>query len=144
MKQMTIELATSSAASLEKATLALGDKATWSPLDKGRTAVNQVAECALIAQLTADILTTQVMPAPDWEAFGKAQAALDTPEKAIAALKEMTANLVAAIEALPESAADTKVTLPWGTEMTLGSLPMLVYWNNTYHEGQINYISTLL
>lgn len=142
-KQTTIEMVTMSAGALEKAVTALGDKGTWSPMDKGRTAVNQIAECALISQFTADVLNAQVMPEPDWDAFGKAQAALNTTDKAVSALKTMTADLVKAIEALPDSAAGTSVTLPWGTEMTLGSLPMLVYWNNTYHEGQINYISTL-
>jgi hypothetical protein len=34
--------------------------------------------------------------------------------------------------------------MPWGEEMTLTEVVMLIYWNNSYHQGQINFISTLL
>ena len=144
MKDLLIGMLRHSSDSLAKAATDLGDKATWSPLDKGRTAIDQVAECALISQWIAGVLTAQAMPAPDWDAFGVAKAALDTTEKALESLTAGTDALAAAITALPDSAAGIDVTLPWGATMTLGQLPTIVVWNNSYHDGQINYISTLL
>jgi hypothetical protein len=45
---------------------------------------------------------------------------------------------------LPADKADDVVELPWGEKYTLGDLAIIVWWNNTYHNGQICYIQTLL
>ena len=129
---------------LTKATTALGDKATWSPLDKGRTAVNQVAECALIAGMVTGILNAKSMPPTDMSGFGQAVAEVATsPESVLALLATNTDALCAAVATMTESDYEISVTMPWGNQMTLSEVVMLVYWNNVYHEGQINYISTL-
>lgn len=123
----------------------LGDKASWSPLDKGRTALDQVAECALMTGACVGIIQNKAVPSFDWEEFGKAQAALAAdPEALLAALKTNTDNLIATIEGLSAEDAAFEVTMPWGATYTLAGLGDVAYWNNTYHQGQINYIQTLL
>jgi len=143
MKQWLIEEVKASVHRLDQAARALGDKATWSPMDKGRTALDQVAECALINGMIADILISRADPVADWEAYGKAKAALDTLDKAIGVLHETLGKLEGAYLALPEEAEQTQITMPWGKQYTLVDLPSIALWNNTYHEGQINYIGTL-
>ena len=51
---------------------------------------------------------------------------------------------MAAMRQLPADKADDVVELPWGEKYTLGDLANIVWWNNTYHNGQICYIQTLL
>ena len=134
-----------SAASLAKATTELGDKSQWSPLDKGRTAANQVAECALIAAGAAGILKAKSAESVDMSGFGQAVAALASDTSAaLAALAANTETLCAVVATLTEADAGISITMPWGMSYTLPELALLVNWNNTYHEGQINYIATLL
>ena len=131
--------------SLKKATQELGEKASWAPLGKGRTALNQVAECALITGACIGIIQNKAVPEMDWEAFGKAQDALAADaDAAYASLISNTEGLIAALEGLSAEDAAIEVTMPWGATYTLAGLADVVYWNNTYHEGQINYISTLV
>jgi hypothetical protein len=133
-----------SAADLIKATRALGDKASWQPMDKGRSAANQVAECALITTMATDALTTKAVGPVDWEAFGVAQAALAAnPHEAMETLAANTEALSDAIGALSEADHALTVTMPWDEVLSLPHVAMLVHWNNTYHEGQVNYIQTL-
>ena len=134
----------SSVVELEKELLKLGEHATWSPLDKGRTAVDQVAECALITDWVAQTLEDFTLAPMDWEAYGTSKASLDTPEKALGALKPASERCIAALRQLPSEKAGDVVELPWGENCTLGELANIVWWNNTYHNGQICYIQTLL
>ena len=143
MKQWLIEEVKASVHRLAQAITALGDQASWSPLDKGRTAIDQVAECALINGMIADILIKRADPVADWEAYGKAKAALDTADKAVAVLNETLGQLEAAYAALPTELEEHQITMPWGQQYKLIDLPSISLWNNTYHEGQINYIATL-
>ena len=143
MKKWLMERVVASAHAVEKAANALGDRAAWSPLDKGRTAVDQIAECALITGMVADILASGVVPDPDWEAYGRAKAALDNVAAASALLHANTDKLRLSYEALSDADAEREVAMPWGATYTLIELPSVVLWNNTYHEGQINYIDTL-
>ncbi|MCX6369150.1 MAG: hypothetical protein NTX57_20930, partial [Armatimonadetes bacterium] len=77
--------------SLTKLINGLGEKASWSPLDKGRTALNQVAECALITGACTGIIATKSAPEIDWAAFAKAQAELEAnPEVLLTTLATNT------------------------------------------------------
>lgn len=134
-----------SVTSLTKLINELGENASWSPLDKGRTALDQVAECALIAGFAAGIIQSKEVPPVDWAAFETAKQGLAADAAAtLAALAAKTGELTAVLEGLSADDAAFEVTLPWGEVVTLAGLADVVYWNNTYHEGQINYIQTLL
>jgi hypothetical protein len=121
------------------------DKAAWSPLDQGRTALNQIAECGQLSRYTVHVLTHREMPPLDMEAYARAVAEQDTLDKAIAFLQSGVDELVAAIEVFPESELGQTVTLPFGPGITktMDEMMVMTYWNMTYHLGQINYIQTL-
>ena len=130
---------------LARAARELGDLVTWRPLDKGRSAFDQMQEVAGMAGMGKILIETQAMPAMDRAAFTAFREKYDTPEKVFAVLESASEEFAQAIEALPEEKLGVVVTLPFagGMDRTLGEFVMLVYWNTVYHEGQINYIQTL-
>ena len=120
------------------------DKRGWSPMDKGRSALDQAAECAILNAFTVSLLETKVFASDfDYEAFTAKKQEL---AKDWNALKELlltnTALATAAIEAVPDSDLDIEVAMPWGT-YTIGSIMNYPCWNMSYHEGQTNYIGFL-
>jgi hypothetical protein len=142
-EKLLTELIRKSSDVLTKVTTELGDKAGWKPLDKGRSACDQCVECGLLSTLVAGSLNTQGPPAFDRDQLNALKAECDTAEKALKVLSEGSTALLSAIQSFPEDKWDVKQTLPWG-EFSFFDLGMFVYWNNTYHEGQISYISTLI
>lgn len=134
------------AAALEKALTRLpDDKRDWSAMGNARTALHQAAECALLNGYSADVLTTHAWPADfDFGQYRSDLAALAAdPTTALDLLHTNTARLAAAIRALPAAALELEVAMPWGS-MTLGRIMGIALWNMSYHEGQINYIASML
>jgi hypothetical protein len=120
------------------------DKQVWKPLDEGRSALEQIGECAVINAWCAQIFRDRVVPPLDGEAYARECAKLDSPEKAVAALRAATESLVIAIESLPDDALGTQVQFPWDENpCSLSESMLTAYWNLTYHIGQTNYIQTL-
>jgi len=117
------------------------EKRGWEP-EGARCARNVVAECAVMADGVADIVTEGKVPDFDMAKFYATLAALDTDEKATAALKAGTAKLVGVIKALPNDKLDVPIVSPWGT-YTTAAWAAHVMTHNSYHEGQVNYIQTL-
>ena len=132
-----------SAEDLIKVAMALPeDKRDWKPLDKGRSALSQLAECAAINTLSAKVVEAAAWQDSLMAEHGPLVAALDTPEKAIDALREGTVHLVKAIRETPDSHLAHQITLPWAT-VSLAQMFLMPLWNMSYHEGQITYIETL-
>ena len=117
------------------------DKWNWKPLDRGRSVVSQLAECAVINGGLPSILRDRGWTGST-EDFQAAMAAFDTPEKVSAALLESTQLMAAAIRAVPDDQLAIDVVMPWAT-FTMAELLLLPYWNMSYHEGQITSIETL-
>lgn len=147
---MTLTVQEYAARALEKETADLikaaqatpADKQTWKPLERGRTVVDQVAECAMINTGSAQMVADRAWPDVDMAQWRQTQAALDTLDKAVAQLQAGTAALTAAIRATPDDALGVEITLPWAT-CSLAEVFLMPLWNMSYHEGQINYIQTL-
>ncbi len=135
------------AADLEAAVLRLpDDKRSWSPMGNARSAVNQAAECAIMNGSTADLIQQRVWQgcndsvtefilkrdelAKDWNAVQ-------------ALLHQNTEAIVAAIQAVPDEDLEVEVQMPWGP-MKLSQILAYPYWNMSYHEGQVNYIASML
>jgi len=134
------------AADLETALLRLPeDKRNWRPAEQSRTALDQVAECAILNGSTVDLIETRVFSADfDYAEFTRAKDELSQDWDALRSLlHENTSRVVAAIRALPDADLDIQVNMPWGP-MTLAQVIAYPYWNMTYHEGQINYIASML
>ncbi len=121
-------------------------KSSWSPFDKGRSAVDQVAECAILNGLSADLIAKRAFPADfTMEAFvsAKAELAAGDWESLKSLLAANTALVVASIEAVPDEDLELIIAMPWG-ERTLAEIMSYCYWNMSYHEGQTNYIASLI
>ncbi|MGO8673943.1 MAG: DinB family protein [Capsulimonadaceae bacterium] len=134
------------AADLEAALLRLPeDKRNWCPMLKARTALDQIAECALLNGGTAEMLRLHAFPESfDMATYPEKKAALAADESAaVALLRENTANVIAALQDVSEEDLAVEIGMPWGP-MTLAQIAAYPFWNMCYHEGQINYIASML
>jgi len=138
--------ATKSAAELVAAYLRLPeDRRTWSPEDKSRSALDQFAECAILNGYTAKLIQTHVWPSGGFDNFlrEKSEASALSWEDLSALLEENTRLAVEIISALPDEELEVEIDLPWG-KSSLAEILAYPYWNMTYHQGQINYIASML
>ncbi len=142
-RELLTALIQKSSDALAKLTTELGEKATWQPLDKGRSAVDQCVECGYLSKVMAKALSAQGQPEFDRDKMNALKAENNTPEGALNVLAVGRDILLTAIADFPAESWDIKQTLPWG-EFSFFELGMFIYWNNTYHEGQISYIQTLI
>ena len=120
------------------------DKRRWSPQGDARTAADMVAECALLHGTTPDIVRDRAFPKDmDMGAYHKAKDALAADPDLLGKLKESTAKAVGAAKSVPDSDLDIEIAAPWGS-LTIAQALAYPYWNACYHEGQINYIASML
>jgi len=121
------------------------DRRTWKPAETSRTALDQFAECAMNNGFTADIVEKRVVPFHSQEDYLKQKTDLvATGFDAIKSLLDTnTERMIAVILAFPDSGLTDELDLPWG-KSTLAEILAYPYWNMAYHEGQINYIASLL
>ena len=131
---------------LEAALLRLPeDKRNWSAGGDARTALGMAAEVALLNGDTAEMIESRRGLADfDLESLRRRIAALceDWP-RLKATLDENTARAAAAMRALPDEDLKIEVPMPWGP-MTMPEVMSYPYWNAKYHEGQINFIASML
>ena len=146
LQNFLADAAQKAAANLESALLRIPeDKRCWSPAETSRSAMDQVAECAILNGSTVGIITTRAWPKnDDMSGFVNAKAELARDWNAAKALlDENTARVVATIRAVPDEDLGVVVQFPWGPS-TLAEVIAYPYWNMSYHEGQINYIASIL
>jgi hypothetical protein len=133
------------AADLETALLRLpDDKRNVSPMGDARTALDMVAECAILNGTTGDIIKNLTFPADfDYSAFVRAKAEISQDWNALQSLlRENTSRAIAAIGTVADEDLGIEVQMPWGP-LTLAQVIAYPYWNMSYHEGQINYIASM-
>ena len=118
------------------------DKQDWKPFGQGRTVIDLIAECAVTNAMSIQLLQERVWDEAGREERQRAQAVLDTGDKASAKLLENTKALAAALRAVPDEHLELEITLP-GKITTVAEDMLHSYWNMAYHEGQINYIHSL-
>ena len=75
--------------------------------------------------------------------FGMLESLAKDEDAARALLAKNTAVLIDAIRATDDADLDTEIAMPWG-QMTIRAICTYPYWNLTYHQGQIYYISTMV
>lgn len=121
------------------------DKQRWSPEGKGRTALDQVIECVLLNGYTADLIQNRTWAANAMETFTqeKTEAEGLDWDALQGKLQENTKRVIAALQAVPDSDLQNPIQMPWRTQ-TLAEIMAYPYWNMSYHQGQINYIASLL
>lgn len=122
------------------------EKLEWSPLDKGRTVLDQAREVALSATWGSMVLTDGKMPdfTPELMAeFERMKQAIPDLAACEELCRKNTEGLVEVILNFPESELGKKVAMPWGGEWTMLDFMGIHAWNCSYHEGQLNYIKIL-
>ena len=121
------------------------DRRNWSPMGTARTALDMVAECALLHATTAGVIRNRAFdPAFDFGKYGEEKAALaqDWPKLQLL-LQANSATIAAAISEVPDQDLDQSISMPWGP-MALADIIAYPYWNMSYHLGQINYLASML
>lgn len=121
------------------------DKKGWTPAETSRSALDQAAECAILNGSTVNLIQSRQWPDTfDFEAFirDKQKLAAD-PAAAKELLQKNTQRVADAIKAVADADLEIPITTPFGT-MSLAQIMSYPYWNMSYHEGQINYIASIL
>lgn len=116
------------------------DKYNWSPGGAARTAAQILLECAggnhMLAAIIRGEKPAQRDPGvtPEALTFGKAKELLEAS----------FAVLDAAIDSVADKDLTGMITLPWGATMPLEGVIFLPGTHMQYHNGQLNYIQTIL
>lgn len=119
------------------------DRRTWKPLDQGRSALDQLSECALLNRYTAIVIENRGWPDDGFANYRTDKAEMEKDwDTAAAALKESLPALLAAIRAFPEDQLAVEISTAFGP-MTLEKNLSYPWWNMSYHQGQITYIAML-
>jgi hypothetical protein len=131
---------------LEEALMRLPEeKRVWQPEDKSRSALDQVAECAIMNDGTIDMIRTHLFP-QDFaiEVYRQQIADLSADWPALQKKLHQSAERVAQeIRAVPDEDLSIVIEMPWGP-LSFAEVISYPYWNMTYHLGQVNYIASML
>lgn len=128
---------------LDAALLLPEERRGWQPLGKGRSALDQIAECAMINGSTVELIQHHQFSTTDMEAWMQAKGRLaESWEQSSALLHSSAAEAAEAILTVADHQLPLEIPMPWGT-FSLAQIILYPYWNMTYHQGQITYIHTL-
>src|SRR6185312_4940679 len=109
------------------------DKRDWKASGDARTALDQVAECAILNGGTAELLRNKSFP-PGFD-FAQFQAAKDSLAADETALRELlvknTEIAMQAIREVPDSEFDISIDMPWGA-VTVKQIMAYPFWNMCY------------
>jgi hypothetical protein len=121
------------------------DRRAWSPEGKARTALDLMTECAILNGYTADLIRTRIWPEGNFDRYARerAETVAQGWERVHPLLQDNTAKVIAAIGEVPDDALNIEIAMPWGKQ-PLTEIISYPYWNMTYHQGQINYIASML
>ena len=121
------------------------DKRGWSPGGTARTALDLFAECILMNSYTVRVIELQAWSDDALLAYetDKAAVAVMDLAKQNTLLMEGAQSLAAVIRIVPDEALSVVIEMPWSNQ-TLSEVIAYQHWNLSYHEGQINYIASIL
>jgi uncharacterized damage-inducible protein DinB len=123
------------------------DRIVWHPEtegNSGRDALDQLVECAYLNEWAAAAFRNGALPNFDGDDYKAQKDAKRNKAAALRWLKEGTYALADAVAAFPASKFGDKLTNPFSQqETTWAEFADFFYWNNIYHEGQVNYIQVL-
>jgi hypothetical protein len=113
------------------------DKLNWQPLGEGRTALNQLQECA-----TAPLFYTSVLTSEPLENMREVRKSWDIDECERRGT-EATERLTQIIRSLSDERLTTQLEVPKNGTLSVIDVVWMHLANLTYHLGAINYIQTL-
>ena len=124
------------------------DKLEWSPLDNGRSVLNQCRELAMCPEWAVSIINNEKQP--EWSAeviaeMEKMQAAWKTVDDCERECNTRLEKLFELYRNMPDERLEEKKWLPYdgGRDFTMPEMMDYPRWNFTYHLGQIAYVQTL-
>ncbi|HRF59673.1 MAG TPA: hypothetical protein PLH94_07130 [Fimbriimonadaceae bacterium] len=119
------------------------ERQVWSPMETGRTALDQLQECACAPDLHMQLIDPE-HPGPfeGYEGAREYRKRWTTVEACEAACRESTARWAHFVRGLSPERLASMAETPWGPT-PVGVITGFHYWNLVYHLGQINYIQTL-
>ena len=125
------------------------DRLDWGPSDKGRSALDQLQECAYMPSIYCQMFADRKPPEftqEFMEAYERGRKEFTSLAACEEACRKGTAEMAALLRGMSEEEICSTIFLPFwgGADYTLAEIAMLHYWNLSYHEGQIYYISTLV
>ena len=110
------------------------EKLDWSPMDYGKSVIAILSEIARsnfeIAAVIADQLPKKV-ETEDYEELKKL-------------VMQSAEEVCKAVDLLNDEALEGEIQMPWGGMFAASEAILLPTSHMTYHDGQINYIQTLL
>jgi hypothetical protein len=109
-----------------------------------RTPLNFIAECASLNNFIAEILERGDAKRLTDEEETALFASVDTTDKAVTMLDQSVSRLQAAYESLDENTLGDMTDKPFGRPMQKFGPASLPINHMMYHDGQLNYIQTLL
>src|ERR1019366_1742568 len=124
------------------------DKLSWSPLDEGRSVLDQAQELAQCPIWAHALVADQPMPAMDEDAREKMKAeraGWTTIEACKAECNKRLEKLFELYRGLPDEKLEKTKWLPFdgGRDFTWKQMMDYPNWNFVYHQGQISYVQTL-
>ena len=120
------------------------DRRDWRPHPLANSAVRIVAHCAAANLFYASVIGAGPLPYRTEEERAEAIDACDTLERAEALLNRGVTALCDALVGYPEVRLSEQMTMPWGERVAAPLGLLLGSSHMQYHEGQLNYIQTLL
>ncbi|HWA84309.1 MAG TPA: DinB family protein [Fimbriimonadaceae bacterium] len=125
------------------------ERLDWSPGGQSRSVLDQLQELGIIVRFYVAMLQDKAAPEPTPDMFEKYQAdrkKLATIDECEASAKRHTDELTALIRSYSDEDLDLHIILPFmgGKDLSMADLAMMVYWNLSYHEGQIQFILNML
>jgi hypothetical protein len=110
---------------------------------KCRSMLAMAAELSMFNNLIASVLRGEGGSFPTPEERDALAAQLVTKAEVIGAMQESVGAVVSAIESIEENDWMTKITAPWGMEVTKAHLASWSALHMMYHDGQINLVQIL-
>jgi hypothetical protein len=124
------------------------DKVDWSPMENGRSVLNQCREMAMCPKWAEDIISGA--PQPEWTeetaaAMQAEQEQLKTVEDCEAECNKRLESLFEMYRSMPDERLSESKWLPYdgGRDFKMPEMMDYPRWNFNYHFGQIAYIQTL-
>ncbi|HVT12520.1 MAG TPA: DinB family protein [Fimbriimonadaceae bacterium] len=125
------------------------ERLDWAPGGQSRSVLDQLQELGIIIRFYVAMLREKTAPEPTPEMFEEYQTdrkKLTTIDECEASAKSHTDELAALIRAYSDEDLEKRILLPFmgGMDLSMADLMMMVYWNLSYHEGQIQFILNIL
>jgi hypothetical protein len=121
------------------------DKRDWAPSDSSRSAVDQLSEVAILNGFSATTIRDR-----SWGEFNmkdyfatKNNLASKGSDSVIDKFRETLPILLSSLREFPDEALEQEIETPFG-RMKMKDILEYPFWNMSYHEGQINFIASML